>query len=175
MSSITLKEYFAKAGSRFTDKDAQVIGPELEKLTEEGRSTAKDIVEVAKDSESVLHPYFEWKDEVAASLYREDQARHMANSITIVVKNGKGEDTEIRAFHAVKVVTSEKEQAQKSYTSIEKIVENSDMSTQIIEESRKYLLGWQERYDVYRSMIPEFNTEFSSISEEINKLSKIAS
>jgi macrodomain Ter protein organizer (MatP/YcbG family) len=172
MSAISLKEYFARQGSRFTDEDAKIIGPELEKLAIEGQTTAHDIVENAKNTDSALHQYFEWADETAANLYRETQARHMANSITIRIKTNEG-DKEIRAFHAIKVVTTEEEnQIQKSYISIDKIADNTDMMGQVVEEARKALLGWKERYNIYQSMIPAFKQEFTPVIEAIGKLEK---
>jgi len=173
MSTITLKEYFARQGSRFTDNDAKIIGPELEKLANGKRATAKDIVESAKENNSPLHTYFEWQDDVAASLYRETQARHMASSITIKIKTVGGEDTEVRAFHAIKIMTTEDEiPIQKSYISLETVAENLDMMGQIVDEARKALSGWKQRHEIYRSMIPAFNQEFTPIIEEINRLEK---
>lgn len=170
MSIITLKEYFARQGSRFTDDDAKIIGPELEKLANGKRATAKDIVESAKENNSPLHTYFEWQDDVAAGLYREAQARHMANSITIKVKSNGGEDTEIRAFHAIKIVTVEDEPKQKNYIPIDRVADDINMIGQVVEEARKALIGWKQRYEMYRSMIPAFNQEFAPIIEAINRL-----
>jgi hypothetical protein len=76
--AFSFKDYFAARGSRFTDKDAKIIGPALENLNAEGKGTAADIVDAARPDDAPLHRYFEWDDGVAAERYRETQARHMA-------------------------------------------------------------------------------------------------
>lgn len=73
------KEYTAVPGSGFTEQDAQIIGPELERLAGLGVTTPDGIMDAAQDEASPLHPYFEWDNKAAAAKYREWQAAQRSN------------------------------------------------------------------------------------------------
>lgn len=77
--------YQWRKGSHIGGVDPQEAGDELERVREEyGALTAKAVVEVAADAASPLHPAFTWDDEVAATEYRLDQARHLVRSLVVV-------------------------------------------------------------------------------------------
>lgn len=85
MTLVTLREYFAAAGSRYSADDAKVIGPELERLAGPGDELVPGaIVHAASDPISPLHRYFEWDDTKAARRFRLAQANDMKRSILIV-------------------------------------------------------------------------------------------
>lgn len=84
------KEFFAKSSNRFTNRDAQIIGPVLEELARERASlSAADIVESAKSSNSPLNAYFIWDDKKAADTQRFEVAHEMlrAVKVRVVYKN----------------------------------------------------------------------------------------
>lgn len=83
MSSISIKEYFALAGSKFSNDDARAIGPVLQDLASVGDVTPAAVVHAAHSSNSPLHAYFEWNDKVAAGHYRESQAQEMIQSVRV--------------------------------------------------------------------------------------------
>ena len=57
----------AAAGSRFSAKDAERIGPELLRLKKRYGSLTKDVVvRSAKDAHSPLHKDFEWDDVITS-------------------------------------------------------------------------------------------------------------
>ena len=88
--SISIKEYFALAGSSFSNDDARVIGPVLQELAADGDVTADAVVQAAHSPNSPLRKYFEWDDKRAAGLYREGQAREMIQSVRVrFVSEGK--------------------------------------------------------------------------------------
>lgn len=90
MPSVTIKEYFALAGSVLTSKDAKVIGPVLSELADAGDVTPASVVEAAHSSNSPLHGYFEWNDRKAGQLYRETQASEIIRVVKVrVVENGR--------------------------------------------------------------------------------------
>lgn len=68
-----------------------------------GIVTPKMVVDDARPEEALLHPAFEWQDDVAAELYREQQARDMLRSITVKVQVAEDEERIIRAFENVKI------------------------------------------------------------------------
>lgn len=92
--------YKAKPGSWFTDHDAEIIGPELEKLIGSGKGTPDEIVKSASKPESPLHRYYDWDDAIAACKWRKQQARLMVNAIVVV----RDDDVEMPAFESVPVI-----------------------------------------------------------------------
>jgi hypothetical protein len=52
--------------------------------------TPEDVVEVARNEHSALHPLFEWDDTVAAQAWRVHKARHVIERFKIVVKRSNG-------------------------------------------------------------------------------------
>ncbi len=71
-----------------TAADAAIVGPELQRLTNAGASTNADVVDAARPSEAVLHPYFEWDDTAAAEAYREHQAETITRTVRVVRRRG---------------------------------------------------------------------------------------
>lgn len=87
-----LRDYFASVGSGFSKQDAEVIGPQIEAMAEDGSLDTKSdeaarrtIVDTAQSANSPLHRYFEWDDAKAADLHRLDHAGKMLRSIRIKV------------------------------------------------------------------------------------------
>lgn len=90
MSSLTIKEYFALAGSHFSNDDARAIGPVLQELAAAGDVTPAAVVQAAHSQNSPLRRYFEWDNKKAASLYREGQAAEMIQAVRVrFISDGK--------------------------------------------------------------------------------------
>lgn len=170
---ISLKEYFA-AGPFYTDKDAQIIGPVLEDLAVQGRSTPKQIVEAASDPKSPLHNYFEWRDDVAAQRFREQQARIMTASIVVKIADNDGEERQVRAFHSARIVpidTSEFKRGfkQHPYVTVDQVRESKELADSVIQEALSQLISWKKKYATYRALFKEFE-QLNSIFDAINSL-----
>ena len=143
--------YRAAPGSRTSDEDAQVIGPELARLTAEGRNRAGDIVAAARPAAAPLHPYFEWDDSAAAEEWRKSQARQLARSIVVVHTRDKGDDEyEIRAFYAVYVTSEDRSAREHRYVPFYEIRADPELRDQVIDAAWRALRSWTERYDLYR-------------------------
>ena len=57
---------------------------ELTKLQNQyGQLAPEVVVDAAKDTDSPLHNYFEWSDDVAGHAYRLDQARQLIRSVKV--------------------------------------------------------------------------------------------
>ncbi len=66
----------------------KLTSDQIDRLTELEKSgilTPDSVVEDATDPESVLHPLFEWNNDIAAHKYRVDQARTVISSVTVIV------------------------------------------------------------------------------------------
>lgn len=154
--------YIAAKGSGFSDKDAKVIGPELLKLANKGQSSARAILAAASPQRSPLHRYFEWDDATAAQTHREWQARNLAKAIYVKVASPSGREHTMRAFHAVRIETSDGPSRQKHYLPISVVAADADYSEQVIAEARRQLRSWRDRWAAYRD---EFGPIFPAIDE----------
>jgi two-component system cell cycle response regulator CtrA len=98
--SLSIKEYFAIAGSRFTSADAGAIGPVLQEIAAAGDITVSAVVEAAKSTNSPMHGYFEWDDSLAAHQFREGQAREIIQSVRVRFVSA-GKEYATRAYNVV--------------------------------------------------------------------------
>lgn len=83
--------------------DAQSAGEELERIKSLNNDQLKPqtIVDASEPEDAVLHPAFEWRDEVAGNLYRNSQARNIVRSIRVIVPETK--TTEPKYVHIKRV------------------------------------------------------------------------
>ena len=122
------KQYRAREGSPFSNKEAQIVGETLNNLRDrKGELTTERIVETARNETSPLHKYFEWSDNTASELYRLQQARHIINHVVEIVVVGT-EQVKQRSFFSIE--TSNRKTA---YVTIKQAIET--------ESYRKQLLG----------------------------------
>lgn len=152
VSAVSIKEFFAAAGSRFTKADATVIGPQLQEIAKEGKASAAAILDVAKSTNSPLHRYFEWDDKRAAHQYRLGQADDMARSIRLRLVSGEeGPATEVAR---IRVVSQEPPPRIPMQRQIGLLNDKSDAAAERSREAlfqlttwaadhRKYLLTWK--------------------------------
>lgn len=110
MTRITIKEYFATAGSRLTNKDAREIGPVLAEMAEQEEVTVDGVLQAAKSTNCPLHRFFEWNDDVAAHKYRQGQAEDILTTVRVrFVSNDDGQEHTVRAYK-IKTVAIEPKQ-----------------------------------------------------------------
>lgn len=160
--AMTIKEYIAASGSRLSDADAMVAGPELMKLAGRGHSSAHHIVSEARKKNSPLHRFFEWDDAAAAETHRLFQARALAGHILVKVVSPTGSERVLRAFHAVRVEAAGAPSRQKHYLPIEVVEGEPEYAEQVVEEALKQLRGWRDRWQNYRE---HFGPIFPAIDE----------
>lgn len=70
---------------------AQDAGDELERIYDKrGKIDPADVVDESRPDDAVLHPCFEWRDDVAAEEWRKQQARTICRCIvTVAAQEGK--------------------------------------------------------------------------------------
>ena len=83
-------------------EDPAKVVEEFKRLSNEGLLTPEKIVEEARDSNSILHKFFEWDNDVAAEQYRLQQARTLINNVSIKVIHN-GEPVNVGAYEIVSV------------------------------------------------------------------------
>lgn len=155
--AVTLKDYFAREGGRFSHKDAQRIGPILEKL---GPLCNKELVEYARPVDSPLHQDFEWDDNKAGEYYRRLQASDMVRSIRVRVVTAAGTMQEICPFQKVSVTTIDPKDERKDgrgkplrvVVPIEEAAKYEQQKMEVLERARQELLSFRKRYSVYRDV-----------------------
>lgn len=93
------RKYKARPGTRFSNKDANVIGVELSKMEKAGIArTPRNVLEWARKSANPLHRYFDWDDESAANKHRVEQAREL---IGVVMEIEVSVGRPARSFHSI--------------------------------------------------------------------------
>lgn len=126
---------------------AQEAGEVCEKLADEGRLTAKDLVDESRQEEAPLHPAFEWDDSIAGERWREHQAGHIIRAI-ITRETPKQEPT--RAFFHITTGKS-------SYVPISVIVNSPDSYEMLLQQATKEFQAYQRKYKNIKELDPVFN------------------
>lgn len=133
--------------------DAQVAGERLEELRvrNNGQLTPRAVVDDARPEQAPLHPAFEWRDEVAAEKYREDQARYMLRQITVTLPEEDKERPPIRAFVNVRVEDSQ------SYTHVAHALSDAELRQQVLARAWRELQDWRQRYKELEELADVFS------------------
>lgn len=169
MTSITIREYFAREGSVFSNKDAQKIGPVIYELSQQGGVTARDVVDAARSVNSPLHPYFEWNDKIAADEFRLWRARDMMGSIKIkfTEPDDPGEIKEARAFQVTRVAPHESEP--RKYRTFEVLHGDTAFAAQMMESAYADIIMWRRKYSPYVGMWRNFGDAFQVVVNQISE------
>lgn len=167
MPSITIKEYFSREGSIFSNKDARVIGPVLDELAQQGALTARDVLDAARSPQSPLHSYFEWNDKVAADQFRIDQARVMLRAIKVkFIENGVPQ--EARAFQIQRTPDLPRD-APRTYRTFQVLHGDSAFAAQMMDSAFDDLMRWRSKYSPYCGMWQNFGDAFQAVLNQISE------
>ena len=97
------------------------------------------MVEQSRDPSAVLHPCFEWSDDIAADKFRLHQASTLIRAVKVVIEDS--EQIEYRPFVHV-VENSEPQYKNVSFLSI-------DQEKEVEESLKKFLLSAQKSLDEF--------------------------
>lgn len=179
MNQITIKEYFATAGSRFTDKDARVIGPVLAELSEAKDVDAASVVQAAQSANCPLHAYFEWNDVVAADKYRVGQAEEIINTVRVrFVSDSDGQERTVRAYRIAQAKAQPviAPPMRYSFKADRDGLSDAADDEEIIAEALRELQQWRIKYRPHAEMFGEFKEVtiviLNQISEFIDEFSQ---
>lgn len=131
-----MKEYSWTMSGFNYKQDPNEVGKELEKLGDE--LTPKNIVNLARNENSVLHEMFEWDDTVAAEQYRKQQANLIIQNLKITVIADDNTERKVKAFVTVKRNTV--------FEPIEKVVKDVDKYSLLLDKAYKELNGIKNKY-----------------------------
>lgn len=137
------KDRFASNGV-----SANVAGRIIMELQEDncGLVTPEQVVEHARNPNSILHRLFEWDDTKAAAQFRSEQARNMLRSLVYEVEIIPGKVEEMR--YTVNVMQN----GQNGYVAIESALASADLSRQVIDEASRYVQIAVKRLRQYRQL-----------------------
>ncbi len=152
-----MKQYRPRKGARFSIAQANALGKVLEKIGFE--ATPIQIVEAARSTSSPIHDLFPWNDKAAAEAHRLQLARLYVNHLEVVVVTDEGERT-TKAFHSV--IIQRGETSSRGYCSLETIVDNPDLTEQVIANALTAANYWRRTYAEY-STYPQLREIFSAI------------
>ena len=133
--------YQWKAGSRI-NADAQKAGEMCNWLEQEGRLNAQTLVDVNRPKDAPLHNSFEWDDSIAGEEWRKYQARTIIRSLVVAPET---KAVETRAFFKLSSVQS-------NYDSIRTIISNTDKYAQLVDDARRELKTFQNKYSGIESL-----------------------
>lgn len=135
--------YRWKAGSN-VGVAAPIAADELARIKEanEGILRPSDVVNESRPEEAPLHPAFEWDDPKAADLYRQDQARRVIRSLTVVPAN-RPDSTPTPVYLHVRQVEDPRGQC---YRSTAEILNNDELRDQLLADAMAQLQGWRKRF-----------------------------
>lgn len=109
--------YNFRRGAEIDGVDAQTVGEELARITEQcGGLTPAVVVDESRTDDAPLHPAFEWDDAIAAELHRQHQADTLIRSVQVVREQG---DLDEPAF--VKVRSA------RNYQPVEQVAKRLDL------------------------------------------------
>lgn len=140
--------YQWKSGARIR-ADAQLAGEMCMKLADEGRLTAKDLLDESRPVDAPLHDEFEWDDSLAAESWREHQARNIINSLLIVPEKSEP----VRGFFKI-------EQAERNYHSVTAILSRKDTAQRLFDNAMRELVAFQRKYQA----LEQFNEVWQAIA-----------
>lgn len=140
--------YQWKSGARI-QADAQTAGEMCKQLADEGRLTAKDLLDENRPEDAPLHGEFEWDDNVAAESWREHQARNIINSLLIVQEKAPP----VRGFFKI-------ERSERQYHSVTAILSRKDTTERLFENALRELQAIQQKYQA----LEQFNEVWQAIA-----------
>lgn len=141
--------YQWKSGARIKT-DAAIAGAMLEKLEADGNLTAKGLLDANRPADAPLHNEFEWDDTEAAERWREQQARHIINSIVMSEPNREP----VRLFFKITA-------ASPNYHSIDAILSRADTRGALLQQAYRELEAFQKKY----AQLTELAAVFEAIQQ----------
>lgn len=127
--------------TNFYKAPASVAAQVMDELTQTGGLTAQRLVDVSRPESAPLHDDFEWNNDKAAEMFRQEQARHMIQNIVVIAdETPKQEQT--RAF--VHIVTEENTEG--SYEPIHVVLHDEDKTAILIKCAERELAAFRAKY-----------------------------
>ena len=146
----------------FKPIDPNATGNELERIRKaHGELTPTDVVDESRPEDAVLHPCFEWDDEVAAGRWRVRQARKIVQCIGIRYKTEDGGEGEVKRYYV-----SVKKAGTRSYIRIPEALADDEIRALVLEELRLAIQSIERKYQGYKELAEIF-THVNKVIENL--------
>lgn len=122
------------------------------------KRTPQEIVDIARNPDSVIHNYFQWDDTIAAEEFRKEQAAKMERSFVLTKVVDDGEKVEKKVYRLVEVDSSRTS----VYTPVIFTLRKEDEYADLLKRAKIELEGFVKRYHSL--------TELQEIIEDIELL-----
>lgn len=130
--------------------DANIAGKQCEALEKTVGLTPKNLLDANRDENAPLHNEFEWRDDIAAEKYRENQARHIIACLCVRAETTSGEQSEpIRAFL--------KTAPESEYQSLNVILQSADSHVAMLSMALRELEVFRKKYKMLSELKPLFD------------------
>lgn len=145
--------------SSLSKSKLSVVHAEFKRIAKanRGRLRAVDVIDAARPARSVLHPFFEWRDGVAAQKFRLIQAATLIR-VTVEMIEVNGEQKPYRAY----VSLSSDRQGKQGYRSITAVMSNPVWRAQLLEDAMSELQAFRLKYKTL--------VELASVFEAVDAL-----
>lgn len=118
---------------------ADTAKQELDRIYDErNKLEPEDIVDESRPEDAVLHDCFEWRDPVAAELWRKEQARGICRNIVVVQEIEERDPVQVRVIQHV----------QGSYHPMEVIIQEADKYSDLKQQALKELNAFRKRFSI---------------------------
>ena len=164
-------QYQAIKGSGANKKTSQTVAAEMTRLDPKGEGmTARELQLAEAPDDAPLHNEFEWDNEVAGTLYRDEQARGLMRCVELVVKSEPNTpDYRGRAYLAVRADDEEV----KVYRPALLVLKDETQAPQIVADAIRQLRGWRERWRSYSEVSNLFAKSIEAIDEELESIKEV--
>ena len=152
-------KYGWRPGAR-TKVTAQVAGEFLEELTATngGSIKAADVVEHSRPPTAPLHEEFEWNNEIAGDLYREDQARSIIRHVCLIIPDEDKPGDRSKDFRPRNYFTLPDNNGNgQSYYPMRTLLTSEEARIQKLGEALRDLQRFQKRYADLKELISIFD------------------
>lgn len=123
----------------------------------------KDVVNAAKEPNSILHEHFNWDDSDAAHQYRLWQARQLIR-VSVDYIQCNGQETAIRTF----VSLTPDRKAGGGYREIVAVAQNPDWYSQMLVDAQRDMDTFRRRYKHIKEVTPVIVAMNNVLMKKIN-------
>lgn len=129
--------YQWKTGSRHK-VSAAVAAEVMDRLAEEDRLNAQELVDESRPEDAPLHCEFEWDDSIAAEKWREEQAGALIRHLVVRIEANEQEYPTRQYFMVQKEANT--------YEPIQVILKDEDKTAMLLEQAKRELQAFKAKY-----------------------------
>lgn len=142
-----MSAYMWKTGSRIK-ADPNEAAEQFAELSRTGDLNAERVVNANRPKGAVLHGEFEWNDKKAAFEWQKHQARHLMNSLCVIVEVKNEKPQEVRALFTVR---------ESKYEPLNVIFTSQEKTDLLLARALRELDAFKRKYYALKQLAPVFD------------------